>query len=67
MDLTPNLALPLIAPDQAQKHLTHNEALRVLDALVHLRVIDRDLTAPPINPAEGDRYIIAAGATRNSL
>lgn len=63
MDLTPNLALPLIAPDQAQKHLTHNEALRVLDALVHLRVIDRDLTAPPINPAEGDRYIIATGAT----
>jgi hypothetical protein len=63
MDQTPNLALPLIAPDQAQKHLTHNEALRVLDAVVQMRVLDRDLAAPPMAPTEGDRYIVAAGAT----
>lgn len=63
MDQTPNLALPLIAPDQAQKHLTHNEALRVLDAVVHLRVIDRDLSTPPAASVEGDRYIVGAAAT----
>ncbi|WP_286158990.1 DUF2793 domain-containing protein [Methylobacterium sp. Leaf456] len=59
-DTTPSLALPLIAGGQAQKHVTHNEALALLDALVQLAVIDKDLAAPPANPAEGDRYIVAA-------
>ncbi|WP_342151003.1 DUF2793 domain-containing protein [Methylorubrum sp. SB2] len=59
-DTTPSLALPLIAGGQAQKHVTHNEALTLLDALVQLAVIDKDLAAPPANPAEGDRYIVAA-------
>jgi hypothetical protein len=35
MDQTPNLKLPYILPSQAQKHVTHNEALRLLDAVVH--------------------------------
>jgi hypothetical protein len=60
---TPNLALPEIAPNQAQKHVTHNEALAMLDALVLLAVADRDLAAPPGAPADGDRYIVAAGAS----
>jgi len=60
---TPNLGLPFLMAAQAQKHVTHNEALRALDALVHLAVIDRDLTSPPGSPEEGDRYIVAAGAT----
>jgi hypothetical protein len=59
-DVTPHLGLPLIAAGQAQKHVTHNEALGQLDALVHLACIDRDLTAPPASPAEGDRYLVAA-------
>ena len=29
-DITPNLALPFILPSQAQKHVTHNEALQQL-------------------------------------
>lgn len=62
METTPNLALPYIMPSQAQKHVTHNEALRALDALLQLCVLDRDLTAPPVAPAEGDRYLVAAGA-----
>jgi len=57
---TPNLSLPYLDPGQAQKHVTHNEALRMLDALVMLSVIDRDLSAPPSSPAEGARYIVAA-------
>jgi len=63
MTSTPNLVLPYIAAAQAQKHVTHNEAIRTLDALVQLAVIDRDLTAPPGSPAEGDRYIVATGGT----
>lgn len=63
MDITPNLALPYILASQAQKHVTHNEAIRALDALVQISVADRDLATPPGSPAEGDRYIVAAGAT----
>jgi hypothetical protein len=62
-DTTPNLLLPYILAAQAQKHITHNEALRQLDGLVQLSVLDRDLTTPPGSPAEGDRYIVASGAS----
>lgn len=63
MSTTTHLGLPLIAAAQAQKHVTHNEALQVLDALVQLAVADSDRTAPPAIPGEGDRHIVAAGAT----
>lgn len=56
-------ALPLIQPAQAQKHVTHNEALRLLDVAVQLAVISRTETTPPAGPSEGDRYIVAPGAT----
>lgn len=62
-DNTPLLSLPMILPAQAQKHVTHNEALRLLDLLVHLAVIDRNRTEPPAQPAEGDRHIVASPAT----
>ncbi len=62
-DATTHLLLPYIFAAQAQKHVTHNEALRILDGLVQLSVLDRDLTAPPGSPADGDRYIVASGAT----
>jgi uncharacterized protein DUF2793 len=61
MDTTPNLSLPYIAAAQAQKHVTHNEALRALDAVVQLTVLDKDLSAPPGAPTEGARYIVAPG------
>ncbi len=63
MDTTPNLNLPYILAAQAQKHVTHNEAVRALDALVQLSVADKDLAAPPVSPAEGARYIVAAAPT----
>jgi hypothetical protein len=62
MYTTPKLSLPYIMPRQAQKHVTHNEALAMLDVLVQLVVLDRDLATPPANPSEGDRYIVAASA-----
>ena len=61
--ISQNLKLPYIAPAQAQKHVTVNEAFRRLDAVVQLSVLDKDLGAPPASPSEGARYIIAAGAT----
>ena len=63
MDDTPNLGLPYIMAAQSQKHVTHNEAIRALDAVVQLAVLDRDLATPPGSPAEGDRYIVAASPT----
>lgn len=60
MNDTPNLRLPYILAAQAQKHVTHNEAIRALDAIVQLSVVDRDLGAPPGAPDDGDRYIVAA-------
>ena len=32
-------------------------------ARVQLSVLDRDLTAPPASPTDGDRYIVGSGAT----
>src|SRR4051812_46674361 len=60
---TPNLSLPLIAAGQAQKHVTHNEALLAIDALLQCAVKDKDLGAPPAAPVEGDRYIVATSPT----
>lgn len=58
------LRIPYIAAAQAQKHVTHNEGMTLLDTLVQLSVIDKDLLAPPGSPAEGDTYIVAgAGGT----
>ena len=48
---------------QAQKEITHNEALRVIDVLLTKSVISSVLTAEPATPADGDFYIVAAGAT----
>jgi hypothetical protein len=60
---TANLGLPCIEGSQAQKHVTHNDALRILDTLVQLVVLDRDLTTPPGSPSEGQRWIVKATGT----
>jgi hypothetical protein len=58
-----NLAMPFIEAAQSQKHVTHNASLQLLDAMVMLSVLDRDLAAPPGSPADGDRYLVAASAS----
>jgi hypothetical protein len=63
MSETTHLMLPFILAAQAQKHVTHNEALRLLDGLVQLAVLDRTRTAPPASPGDGDRHIVASGAS----
>jgi hypothetical protein len=61
-DSTVNLQMPYILPSQAQKHVTHNEALQRLDAVTQL-VIVAQIAAPPASPVEGACYAVAAAAT----
>lgn len=63
MTSTARLDLPLIAAEQAQKHLTHNEALLLLDAAVQLRLTARDVIEPPEAPEFGQTFAIGAEAT----
>jgi Protein of unknown function (DUF2793) len=58
MSNSTNLGLPYLEAAQAQKHVTVNEALTRLDALVHLAVISRVVATPPVAPALGDRYLL---------
>lgn len=63
MSATARLDLPLIASEQAQKHVTHNEALLLLDAVVQLRLDGLAETVPPEVPAVGAAYGVGVGAT----
>src|SRR5205823_7187676 len=63
MSTSPNLSLDYIDLNAAQREVVHNAAIRELDALVQLAVIDRDLATPPSSPSDGQRWIVAAGAT----
>ncbi|MEM1371930.1 MAG: DUF2793 domain-containing protein [Pseudomonadota bacterium] len=62
-DTSPNLRLPYIQPAQAQKHVTHNESLDLLDVLVQTRVEARNATVPPAAPDEGETYALGAAPT----
>ncbi|SMC11425.1 C1q domain protein [Roseovarius aestuarii] len=57
----PNLNLPIIAPSQAQKHVTHNEALRILDTVTQLAVLSDTSDTPPAVSSEGERYLVPVG------
>lgn len=61
-DTTARLDLPFILPAQAQKHVTHNEALQRLDALVQLAVIT-SAASPPDEPVEGEIHWVSPPAT----
>lgn len=58
-DRTVNLDMPFLMPSQAQKHVTHNEALLRLDAIVQLSIVD-ERTSPPSEPSPGSRYLVGA-------
>jgi hypothetical protein len=62
-DTSPNLGLPFYLTKLNEFEVQHNEALLMLDALVMLSVIDRDLSAPPSSPSLGDRYLVKAAST----
>ena len=62
MSNSANLALPMLQAAQAQKHVTVNEALTILDGAVQLILQATDQTVPPTTPNDGDCYGVPAGA-----
>jgi hypothetical protein len=56
------LTLDEIVESQANKYLTHNTALRQIEAKT-IRVISRTTSAQPATPTAGDTYIVPASAT----
>lgn len=62
-DSSTNLILPYLAAGQAQKHVTVNETIRKLDAIVQLAVESASVTAEPGAPSDGHCYIMPSGKT----
>ena len=60
---TARLGLPMIAPSQAQKHVTHNEALQSLDALTQLVLAGLGSETPPAVPGMGDIHALGPAPT----
>ncbi|PIR39612.1 MAG: hypothetical protein COV35_03655 [Alphaproteobacteria bacterium CG11_big_fil_rev_8_21_14_0_20_39_49] len=60
---TTNLAIPLVASNQAQKEVTLNTAIATIDAILNTGVIDRGLNTPPMSPSDGDLYIVGSSPT----
>lgn len=61
MSNSSRLALPYLAAGQAQKHITVNESLLRLDALVQLSAVSASVAAEPASPDDGDTYILPGG------
>lgn len=62
MSETMQLALPLLQPAQAQKHVTVNEALVRLDGLTHLVLQSVDTATPPVAGDDGETWHVPLGA-----
>lgn len=60
---TPRLSMEELEAAQSQPEIPVNEDLRLIDVLLHLRILDKDLGTPPGSPAAGDAYIVAGGPT----
>ncbi|MGJ8598190.1 DUF2793 domain-containing protein [Sulfitobacter sp.] len=60
MNSSPRLSLPFIFPSQAQKHVTHNEALRQLDLAAQLTLENIEAVTPPALPQDGLVYAVGA-------
>lgn len=59
---TPRMSLPLLAPAQAQKHVTVNEALARIDGLAQLTLESTVVATPPAAAPEGAVYAVPPGA-----
>lgn len=57
-DTSPLLSLPYIHAAQAQKHVTHNEAIELLDAVTQISLEAVGATTPPSNAVEGQDWAI---------
>ena len=62
-DTSDRLSLPFLQAGQAQKEITHNEALALIDMLLHPQAESATLTSPPSGAIVGECWIVAAGGT----
>ncbi|ADO43586.1 conserved hypothetical protein [Ketogulonicigenium vulgare Y25] len=60
---TTRLALPLVQPAQAQKHVTVNESLQRLDTALQACVESTVLNVPPLSPADGQCWLVGSGGS----
>ncbi|MFL9839935.1 DUF2793 domain-containing protein [Sphingomonas sp. ST-64] len=58
MNHSARFALPMLHAGQAQKEMFHNEALTIIDILLHAGVKAIALDAPPIDPQAGAAWVI---------
>lgn len=63
MPNTANLQMPLLQQSQAQKHVTVNESLSILDSLAQLTLVSLTIATPPGTGVEGEGYGVPTGAT----
>lgn len=63
MTTTPRLRLPLMASAQSQKHVTHNAALILLDAMTHCAVSAIGTNAPPQSASSGECHVVGSAPT----
>lgn len=62
MATTTRLLIETLSEAQAQKHVTVNEALRILDLIVQPVAVSNTST-PPGSPTDGTMYMVGASAT----
>ena len=62
-DDSPRWGLPMLQAGQAQKELSHNEALARLDAIVQASVSAAGFDTPPASPAPGQGWIVGDAPT----
>jgi hypothetical protein len=63
MSTTARLSLPYIAPQQAQKQVTYNAAMTLLDQLIQVAVKSRSTSTPPGGPSAGDTFVVGPSPT----
>lgn len=61
--VTTVVKFPEITTQQGSKEITHNEALRMLDAFMGNDLKTHTLSTPPAAPDEGDLHFVPIGAT----
>ncbi|MFA7439474.1 MAG: DUF2793 domain-containing protein [Sphingomonadaceae bacterium] len=54
--------LPMLVSGQGQKDITHNEALLLIDLLLHVCVESTEVAAPPATPEPGQCWLVPVGA-----
>ena len=62
-DTTARLRLPTLRAGQAQKELTHNEALALIDLLLHPAVTGFAVDSPPAAPEPGASWVVGPAPT----